>query len=218
MDVGRGLEAAALATDPLGLLGGVVVAIAVELVAVGAERDAVRVIAAVQTGGGVRIRGMMAEVNGAQGVQVVKDVAQDVVAALTGVAQDFANLKLGVACPEVLEAGEGLEVVIAVGRDEGATEGPEGKEAVVHDIEGLALVTEVVFAAGRRVPVPRVRRGLGLIAAAVIDISGVRVTGRDLPTVRLTGGRGAVTAAVAVRLGGTRAGGGLEAGRVLVMP
>jgi len=34
----------------------------------------------------------------------------------------------------------------AVGGDERAGEGPEGDEAVVHDVEGLGLVAEVVLA------------------------------------------------------------------------
>jgi hypothetical protein len=36
----------------------------------------------------------------------------------------------------VLETWDGLEVIVAVGRDEGARDGPQGEESVVHNVLG----------------------------------------------------------------------------------
>ena len=88
-----------------------------------------------------------------------------------------------------MEARDGRQVVVAIGRWKGAGEGPETKEPVVDDVEGLGLVAKVMFA-------PRLRRGIGvrvlllsmcgLIGAAVVDVGGLRVARSDQPTVLLT--------------------------------
>ena len=72
--------------------------------------------------------------------------AQDLVIALARIAGHFANLEVGEASAQVLEAGDGLQGVIPIGGDEGARQDPIGKEAIIQEVEGFGLVAKVVFA------------------------------------------------------------------------
>ena len=87
----------------------------------------------------------MAEFDGAQGFEVVVDEEEHLVEALASIPQHLADVQFGEAMTEVFEAGDGLEVVVVVGGDEGAGQRPEGEEAVIHDVEGLGFVAEVVL-------------------------------------------------------------------------
>jgi hypothetical protein len=80
-------------------------------------------------------------------VQVIVKEAQDLVVAFACIACHFANLEVREASAQVLEAGDGLQVIIAIGGDEGAGQDPIGKESVIQDVEGFGLVAKVVFAA-----------------------------------------------------------------------
>jgi len=53
-----------------------------------------------------------------------------------------------------------------VGGGEGAGDGPEGEEAIIDDVEGLGLVTEVVLAMGSRTLL-RVGAGIGAVGGLV---------------------------------------------------
>ena len=68
---------------------------------------------------------------------------------LAGISGDFADSQVGKAAAQVIKAWDGLQVVVAVGSDEGAGDGPVGKETVIKDIEGFGLVAEVVLTLGR---------------------------------------------------------------------
>jgi hypothetical protein len=93
----------------------------------------------------------MAHLNRAQRMQVIMDEAQDVVKAFARIADHFAYLEKGKTQLERLETWEGLEMVVAIGGDEGTGDGPIGEEAVINDVEALGLVAEVGFAPwGRR--------------------------------------------------------------------
>jgi hypothetical protein len=89
-------------------------------------------------------------------MEVIMDKAQDVVKAFTRIPDDFANLELGKAALERLEAWEGLEMIVAIGRDEGARDRPIRVEAIINDVEALGLVAEVGLA-----PCGRSRGGQG---------------------------------------------------------
>ena len=75
------------------------------------------------------------------------DVVQDDLMAFPGIGEDFADGEIGEAHVQVLEAWDGLQVVVAVGEGEGAGDRPEGEEAVIDDIEGFGFVAEVMFPA-----------------------------------------------------------------------
>ena len=75
-----------------------------------------------------------------------------------------------------MESRQGLEMIVAIGRDKGTGDRPIGKQAVVNQVEGFGLVAKVMFAPwpvrgfGVRV------RWLGLIRTRIEDVSRVRVT------------------------------------------
>jgi len=75
-------------------------------------------------------------------------VGPDVVHAFAGISQYLPDGQAGETPPEALQAGDGLLVSIGVGGDEGGGQGPEDGEVVVDDVEGIGLVSEVMFAAG----------------------------------------------------------------------
>ena len=79
-------------------------------------------------------------------MQVGMDEAQDFVKAFTRIADHLANLEKGKAPLERLETWEGLEMIVAIGGNEGTGDRPIGEEAVIDDVEALGLVAEVGFA------------------------------------------------------------------------
>jgi hypothetical protein len=180
-----------LVADPLGGLALVVVAVAGEAVAEGTEWDAVLIVAALQAGEGLVIAVGMADADGAQGMQIGVDVAQDVVEAFASVAEDFANGETGEAAAQVLEAWDGEGVVVVVGWGEGAGDGPEGEEAVVDDVEGLGLVTEVMLAV-RSGSLFWILVGIGVVArlvgAGVENIGSLGIAEGGETAVLVTGG------------------------------
>ena len=64
-----------------------------------------------------------------------------------GIAQDFADGEVGEAATQIFEARDGVQMVVAVGGRKGTGDGPEGEEAIIHDVEGFGFVAEVVLAA-----------------------------------------------------------------------
>jgi len=52
---------------------------------------------------------------------------------------------------QVLEARNGLQMVVAIGGNERARDGPVGEETIIDDVEPLGLVAKVMLAScGRR--------------------------------------------------------------------
>jgi hypothetical protein len=149
-DIGMWLTATALATDPRSGLTVIVMTIRSEGVAASAEGDALGIIATGQTDDRVLIDLVMAQREDAQCAQVIIDITQDVIESLAGIASDFADIEVGESSQQIVEAGDGLEVVVAVGGDERAGERPIGREAVVQDVEGFGLVAETMLALGGR--------------------------------------------------------------------
>jgi hypothetical protein len=82
-------------------------------------------------------------------MQVVMDEAQDVVKAFPRITDHLANFEQGETLLECFETWEGLEMVVTIGRHEGAGDGPIGEEAIINDIEALGFVAEVGFAPWR---------------------------------------------------------------------
>ena len=80
-----------LAADPFSGLALVIVAIGREAIAERAEGIAMFVIPALEAGEGQIVAIGVAEADGTHGTQVLVDIAQDVVEAFPGVAQNFAN-------------------------------------------------------------------------------------------------------------------------------
>jgi hypothetical protein len=133
---------AALTADPLAVAPPVVVTVEVEAIAVGTKRVASGIVAALQAGEGVFIGGVMTELDGAQCSQVVVDEEQNLVEALSGIADEFADSEVGETSAQIVEARDGLEMIVPVGGDEGAGDGPQGKEPIVDDIEALYLAVQ----------------------------------------------------------------------------
>ncbi len=82
---------AGLTANPLGVVALVVVAVAVQAVAMGTERGAVFIEAAAQTGERIIIPGVMAQLDGAQGFEILVDEGQDLRIAFSSIAQHFAD-------------------------------------------------------------------------------------------------------------------------------
>ncbi len=211
-DIGIRLADTFLAADPLGSAVLVVVAVGKHLVAQRAERIAVLVIAAFETGEGIVVAMHRQQTDGTQGLQLVMDVAQDRFVAFTGVAQEFPDLEIGEAVAQALEPGDGEQVVIDIGRSAGPGQGPELEEAIIDNTKGLGFVAEVVFA-GWPGGLLRsgIRVGTGPVGARVVDIGGLGIAwGGEtavLPArVAVTG-----TALLALVLGRTRPPGGGQA-------
>lgn len=178
LDVGLGLVEALLVTNPFGGMVRVVVAVAGTAVTEWAERDAILVVAALQAGERQVITFGMADTDGTQGMQILVNVGEYGLMSLPGVAKHFANAEIGEAAEEILETGDSEQVVIVIGRGEGAGDGPERGEAIIQDVEGFGLVAEVVLAM-RGDGLFRVFSGIrvrtGLVGAGVIDIGGLGI-------------------------------------------
>lgn len=108
----------AVEADPFAVPALVIVAVEIGAIAVQAERMVLGIVTAFQTGERIFIFGVAPGNHGAQRFQVVVDEAQDVVEALTGIANDLAHVEVREASLDVLEARDGLQVVIAISRDE----------------------------------------------------------------------------------------------------
>ena len=224
-DVGLGAVTTALAAEPFAVPALVIVTVEREPVAVQTERVSLGVVAALQTGERILVFGVAAGDNSPQGLQVVVDKAQDLVKALTGIGDDFADVEVRKTALQVLQARDGLEMVVAVRGDEGRDRrAAVGEEAVVYDVESLGFVAKAVRAFALLVTVllgvPRGggigRRGR-LIGARVVDIGGFRIAGSDEATVVGTSIGVAGTACLVRLASGTGAlGGGQEAVSVLM--
>jgi hypothetical protein len=145
LDIGLGLMDTFLSADIFGGMVGEVVAVAGEAIAEGTQGDAVGVVAALQAGQGQIIAVGVAEADGAQGMPVRVDGPQDIVKAFCGIAEVLADGEAGETQVQVLESRQGEQVVVAVGGSQAAGDGPEGKETVIEDVEGLGLIAEVML-------------------------------------------------------------------------
>ena len=76
------------------------------------------------------------------------DEGQDIIETFPGIAQDFIDEETWETLEQLLEARDGEQVVVAVGRGERTAQRPEGEQAVIDDIEGLGLVAEMMLATG----------------------------------------------------------------------
>ncbi len=119
-----------LAANPFGALVRVVVAIAMQPVAMRTERGAVFIEAAPQTGERILIPRVMAQLDGAQGFEVLVDEGQDLRIAFACVPQHFADDESGETLQQLLETGNGQQMVVAVGRCERTAQRPEGQQAI----------------------------------------------------------------------------------------
>ena len=128
----------------------VVVAIAGHAVAKRAERDAVLIVAALQADQRLVVPLGMHEPDGAQGMQILVNISEHTLMPFPGVAEHLTNGEIGETQAQVLEARDGQQVIIAVGSGERAADRPEGEETVIHDVEGLGFVAEVMLAVWSR--------------------------------------------------------------------
>ena len=174
-----------MAAGPFAVPALVIVAVEIEAVAMQTQGYALGIVTALQTGERVFILGVAPGNNGTQRLQVVVDEAQDVVKTLTGIANDLANVEVRETTLDVLKAGDGLQVVIAIGRDERARHGPIGGETVIHEVEAFRLVAKVVLAPTAAGFVARasgegsIGGRSGLVGTSVVDISGFKVAESD---------------------------------------
>lgn len=178
---------ASLATDPLAVTPPVVVTVEVEAIAEGTEGIAGSIIAALQASEGVLVSGVVAELDGAQGLEIIVDKEKDMIETLPGIADHFANSEIGKSVEQVAQARDGLKMVVAVGGDKRAGDGPKDEDAVVDDVEGLRLVAKVVLSTPGFVAVgvarwQRVWRR-ELIGAGVEDVGSIRISRSNEATV-----------------------------------
>lgn len=94
-DVGLRVVEAALTADPLAVAALVIVAVEGKAVAVQTQGVALGVISSFETGEGVLVLGVVARDDGAQCLEVVVEEDQDVIEALTSIADDFADVEAG---------------------------------------------------------------------------------------------------------------------------
>ena len=137
---------ALLAADPLGGSVLVVVAVAGHAIPKRTERGAVLVVAAFQADHGLVVPIGMPEPDAAQGMQILVNISEHTLMPFPGVAKHLANGEVGETQPQVLEARNRQQVIIAVGSAERTTDRPEGEETIIHDVEGLGFVAEVMLA------------------------------------------------------------------------
>ena len=108
------------------------------------------------------------------------DIAQDFIEAFPGIAKHLINLEGWETLAQDIETGDGQEMIVAIGRGEGAGEGPKQREAIIDDIEGFGFIAEVMFSGGR-FAVFWIGRligvGFGLIGAGIVDIGRLRIAG-----------------------------------------
>jgi len=97
--------------------------IAVQAVTMRAEGITILIITAQQASFGLIVTVKMEQADRALGFQnIVNVVGQDTVVAFSGVAQDFANHELRVTSAQVFEPRHRAEMVVDVGRGEGASD------------------------------------------------------------------------------------------------
>ncbi len=171
------------------------------------ERGAVFIEAAPQTGERIVIPRVMAQLDGAQGFEVLVDEGQDLRIAFAGVPQHFADGESGETLQQLLKTGNGQQVVVAVGRCERTAQRPEGQQAIIDDIEGLGFVAKMRFATRFRGGAVILAAGSmgaasGLVGAGVIDIGGLRIASGHQAAVVQTVQAIALAALLAGRFGG----------------
>ena len=197
-----GTLGAGLAANPFGALALVIVAVAMQPVAMRTKRGAVFIEAAPQTGARIVVGGVMAQLDGAQGFEILMDEGQDLRIAFASVPQHFADDQIRETLQQLLETGKGQQVVVAVSRFERTTQRPEGEETVIDDVEGLGFVAEMRLATrlggGAILLVAR-----GLVAAGIINIGGLRIASGHQTAVVQTLPVVAIAALLASRFGGT---------------
>ncbi len=130
---------AGLTANPLGVVALVVMAVAMQAVAMRTEWGAILIKPAAQTGQRIVVGGVMAQLDGAQGFEVLVDEGQDLGIAFACVPQHFADGEIRETLQQLSETGNGQQMVVAVGRCERTAQRPEGQQAIIDDIEGLDL-------------------------------------------------------------------------------
>ena len=146
-DVGITLVGTFETADPFGGVALVVMAIAGQAVAVRTKRDSVAIVPALETGERVIIAFGVAQTDGTQSLQILVDEAQDLIIAFARIAKQFANLEARKALVQMLETGEGQQVIVAVGRGGRSSQWPDQEEPVIDDVEGFGLVPEMMLTA-----------------------------------------------------------------------
>ncbi len=101
-------------------------------------------------------------------------VSQDLIKTFPGITEELTDLEGGKALAQILQTGDGQQMIIAIGWSAGTGQRPDQEEPVVDDVEGFGLVSEVMFAAwdaGFLVFLGCIRTGFArLVGAAVIVI------------------------------------------------
>lgn len=174
--VGGRLMGTFLAANPFGGVTLVIMSVAGEAVPMRAERDAVLIEAALETGERQIIAIGVAQTDGAQSMQIVIDKLQDFFMAFARITEHFTDLEGGKTLLQILKPRNGQQVVVAIRRRTWTAERPEESEPIIHDVEGFGFVAEVMFPArdGDWLLFGFLRGigiGCGLIGASVIHIS-----------------------------------------------
>src|SRR5512141_458930 len=135
--------------------------------------------------------------------------AKDFLIAFPRIAKHFTNGERGKTLAQALDARNGEQMVVAVGRGTRTRQRPDQEETIIHNIEGFGFVAEVMFAARagwllsaftctptplrfgdhgarRRTCLRSVGSGSGLVGASVIDIGSLRIAPGCKATVIVT--------------------------------
>ena len=74
-------------------------------------------------------------------------ILKDFIEALSRIPEELTDLEGGETFAQILQARNGQQVIIPVGRSAGTCQWPDQEEPVVDDVEGFGLVAEVLFSA-----------------------------------------------------------------------
>ena len=118
-------------------------------------------------------------------------ILQDFIKAIPGVTEEFTDLESGETFAQLLQTGDGQQMVVAVRWGAGTGQGPDEEEPIIDDVEGFGFVAEVMFAAwqgGFLVFFGGIGIGSArLVGAGVIHIGSLRVAPGGKAAVREAG-------------------------------
>jgi hypothetical protein len=134
-------------TDPFGGVTLIIMTIASHAIAMRTERSPVLIVPTLKAGERQIISIGVSQANGAQSVEILMYVLKDLIEPLTRITEELTDLEGGETPAQILQAWNGQQMIVAIGRSAGTRQRPDQEEPVVDDVEGFGLVSEVMFPA-----------------------------------------------------------------------
>lgn len=134
-------------TNPFGGVTLIIMSIAGESVAMRTVRDSVAIIPALETGERQIISISMAQTDRTQGLKIIMHKPKNFIEAFPSIAKQFTDLERWETLAQILQTGDGEQMVVVIGRGAGTRQRPDQEETVVDDVEGFGFVSEVMFSA-----------------------------------------------------------------------